>query len=287
VTFEELESFGFFGNNYEAGLSTIRFLTASGYDFRWQYFPGRRHTWANSDYDTQEKALRFIWQNWEAQPIETPAYSPTLAAVVDKAAPWQTVAPSTALPPRVSAVTAGGTYEASGGEIWLSPTTGRRRKVADGFQDISAVAVSSDLWRLYVSDRRQRYLLSLAITPDGSLKDLRKVNVLHIASGSSIIGAKMIAVDTQDRIFAATDAGIQVATPGSYVQMILPLPGDLAADNVVLDGQTLYATAGQRLFKRPVKVPGRTANSPSSAPSTAIDLKFISHPFVSGSHRDQ
>ena len=100
----------------------------------------------------------------------------------------------------------------------------RPRKVAEGFYDISGVAVSGDRWRLYIGDRRQRYLLSMTIAPDGSLKDLRKVNVLHIATDSIVIGAQDIAVDTQDRIYAATDAGIQVATPGTYVQMILPLP---------------------------------------------------------------
>ena len=67
--------------------------------------------------------------------------------------------------------------------------------------------------------------------------------MLQIATGSVVIGAQDIAVDTQDRIYAATDAGIQVATPGTYVQMILPLPGDVIADKVAFDGQTLYASS--------------------------------------------
>jgi hypothetical protein len=174
-----------------------------------------------------------------------------------------------------------GTYEPRGGEIWLVPKSGNPRKVAEGFHDISAVAVSSDRWRLYIGDRRQRYLLSMTIAPDGSLKDLRKVNVLHIATGSIVMGAQDIAVDTQDRI----DAGIQVATPGTYVQMILPLPGDLPADKVVFDGQTLYVTSGTRIFKRLVKVPGRAADSPISQPVATLDLKMQTHPFLTGDNR--
>ena len=58
----------FSGSNYEAGLAAIRFLTVSGYDFRWQYFPGKGHTWGNNDYDTQLNALGFIWKTWIASP---------------------------------------------------------------------------------------------------------------------------------------------------------------------------------------------------------------------------
>ena len=122
----------------------------------------------------------------------------------------------------------------------------------------------------------------MTIASDGSLKDLRKVNVLLIATDSIVIGARDIAVDTQDRIYAATDAGIQVATPGTYVQMILPLPRDLPADKVAFDGQTLYATSGTRTFKRLVKVPGRTADSPITQPVATLDLKMETHPFLTG-----
>ena len=75
--------------------------------------------------------------------------------------------------------------------------------------------MSSDLWRLYIGDRRQRYVLSMTIAADGSLKDLRRVNVLLLATDSSVIGAKDMALDTHDHLYIATDAGVQVATPGT------------------------------------------------------------------------
>lgn len=286
MTFNEFEPVGYWGNNYEVGLAMIRFLNLSGYEFMWQYFPGTGHTWGIGDYDTQLEALGFIWKDWASKPVAVGDYSRTLSAVVDKDSPW-TAVDGTPLPARVVASVDHGTYEARGKEIWLVPKDGDPRKVAEGFHDISTVAVSSDRWRLYIGDRRQRYLLSMTIAPDGSLKDLRKVNVLQIATGSIVIGAQDIAVDTQDRIYAATDAGIQVATPGTYVQMILPLPGDLPADKVVFDGQTLYVTSGPRVFKRSVKVTGRTASSPISAPSATLDLRMITHPFLTGTNRQQ
>jgi hypothetical protein len=60
MTFNEFEPVGYWGNNYEVGLAAIRFLKLSGYEFRWQYFPGTGHTWGIGDYDTQLKALGFI-----------------------------------------------------------------------------------------------------------------------------------------------------------------------------------------------------------------------------------
>jgi len=127
----------------------------------------------------------------------------------------------------------------------------------------------------------------MTIAADGSLKDLRRVNVLLLATDSSVIGAKDMALDTHDHLYIATDAGVQVATPGTYVQVILPLPNDLPADKVAFDGQTLYVTSGTRTFKRLLKVSGRAAGSSISQPSRALDLKFITHPFVTGTNRQQ
>jgi enterochelin esterase-like enzyme len=285
MTFNEFEPVGYWGNNYEVGLAMVRFLKLSGYEFMWQYFPKTGHTWGIADYDTQLKALGFIWKDWDSKPLAVGDYSRTLGMVVEKDSPWTAVGDRATLPTRVAASVEQGTYAARGGEIWLSPKAGNPRKVADGFHDLSSLAVSSDRWRLYIGDKRQRYLLSMTIAPDGSLKDLRKVNVLLIATNSVVIGAQDIAVDTQDRIYAATDAGIQVATPGTYTQMILPLHGDLPADKVVFDGQTLYAGSGDRIFKRHVKVPGRTADSPISPPVQTLDLKMTTHPFLSGDYR--
>src|SRR5437762_7146487 len=90
-----------------------------------------------------------------------------------------------------------------------------------------------------------------------SLKDLRRVNVLLLATDSSVIGAKDMALDTHDHLYIATDAGVQIATPGTYVQVILLLPNDLPADKVAFDGQTLYVTSGTRTFKRLLKVLGQ------------------------------
>ncbi len=287
LTFDEFEPVVFSGNNYEVGLAAIRFLTSSGYDFRWQYYPGKGHTWGINDYDTQLNALGFIWKNWVTKPVAVLDYSPTLNAVIDKNSPWQTVADQTLLPPRVAASVDRGTHEARGGEIWLVPKSAAPPKVAEGFNDISALTISSDLWRLYIADKRQRYVLSMSIAPDGSLKDLRRVNVLLLATGSTVMGARDMALDTRDRIYAATDAGIQVATPDTYVQMILPLPGDLPADKVVFEGQTLYVTSGSRIFKRLLKVTGRTAGSPMSPPLVALELKMITHPFLTGTNRQR
>ena len=55
-------------------------------------------------------------------------------------------------------------------------------------------------------------------------------------------------------------------SPGSYVQVILPLPGDLPADGVRFDGQTLYVSSGNRVFKSSSKPLAELQEVPSQQP---------------------
>jgi sugar lactone lactonase YvrE len=73
---------------------------------------------------------------------------------------------------------------------------------------------------------------------------------------SSATGADGMALDTDGWLYVTTKTGIQVFDPPGRVVAIInkPQPGSLS--NIVFGGSnrdTLYATAGDKVFKRPMK----------------------------------
>jgi sugar lactone lactonase YvrE len=148
---------------------------------------------------------------------------------------------------------------------------GKTRVAAVGFDEIGAVAVSSDRWRLYIADKKRRYIFAMSICPDGKLKDKYIHAPLHLAEDCRTVGASELCVDAQDRVYAATELGIQGITSMGITDCILPLPGDLPAEKIAFGGPAndiLYVQTGGGVFRRPWKVRGLREDDAPAAPST-------------------
>ena len=82
-------------------------------------------------------------------------------------------------------------------------------------------------------------------------------------------GADGIRVDRDGRLYSATSMGIQVCDQAGRVNCIIPTPnGDIA--NLCFGGpdfDTLFATCGDRVYKRKVKVKGANAFEPPIKPA--------------------
>ncbi|MCE5185361.1 MAG: hypothetical protein LLF76_04465 [Planctomycetaceae bacterium] len=145
--------------------------------------------------------------------------------------------------------------------------------VADGFGEVSAIILSSDRWRLYIADRTRRFIYAMSIMPDGSLGQLYKLAPLHLAHDCQNIGALDLCSDQDDRVYAATDLGVQGIVTFGLTDLIIPLPQDLPAEAVAfggLDHNILYVKSGKRLFKRKLKV-GAASTSLLPIPSRTPD----------------
>jgi gluconolactonase len=82
-------------------------------------------------------------------------------------------------------------------------------------------------------------------------------------------GADGIRVDRNGRLYVATRMGIQVCDQAGRVNCIIPTPNGRVA-NLCFGGpdfQTLFATCGDRVYKRKVKVKGANAFDPPIKPA--------------------
>ena len=128
------------------------------------------------------------------------------------------------------------------------------RTVADGFDDVSAVAVSSDKWILYIGDRRRGCIYQAPILSDGTLAPVRIFGPLHTPMDFRLPGAFDLCVDQDDRLYAATELGIQILRSGGFVDVILDNPENTPADRIWLtEDSWLYARCGEVTFRRKLR----------------------------------
>jgi len=160
------------------------------------------------------------------------------------------------------------------GKVWLIKASGDgkfsdRVLVDSGLRFPNGVAASPDQSLLYVDDSRSHWVYSYQIQPDGTLKDKQRYYHLHVPDTADESGADGMRADNAGRLYVATRMGLQVCDQAGRVNCIIPTPNGKAS-NVTFGGpdlDTLYVTAGDRVYKRKVK--------PKAAPSFAAPVKPV------------
>ncbi len=151
--------------------------------------------------------------------------------------------------------------------VWLIKPDGSKQIVDTGLKFSNGVAASPDQSLLYVDDSRSHWVYSYQIQPDGTLKDKQRYYHLHMPDTADESGADGMRADNAGRLYVATKMGLQVCDQAGRVNCIIPTPNGKAS-NVTFGGpdlDTLFVTAGDRVFKRKVK--------PKAAPSFAAPVK--------------
>jgi len=146
-------------------------------------------------------------------------------------------------------------------KIWLIRTNGGKSVVDTGIRFANGIALSPDQSLLYVDDYRSHWVYSYVIQPDGTLADKQKYYWLHERDVDDESGADGMRVDRDGRLYVATRSGIQVCDQAGRVQCILPTPNGRVS-NMTFAGpkfDTLYATCGDKVFKRRLNVTGANA----------------------------
>jgi gluconolactonase len=142
--------------------------------------------------------------------------------------------------------------------IWLVKPTGEKLVVDTGLKYANGIALSPDQTLLYVGDYRSHWVYSYVIQPDGTLTDKQRYYWLHERDVDDDVGADGMRVDRDGRLYVATRMGIQVCDQAGRVQCIVPTPSGRVA-NLCFGGEnfdTLFATCGDRVFKRKLNVTG-------------------------------
>lgn len=248
--YSENEPDDYFGSSFCAALEAQKALEFAGYDFDWAYYPGEGHCSRYNDRETANKVFRRLWRDWKTKPVTAPRNSPRVDAVIVPGRGWEETRYFPAEKPAP--------YHTRDRAVYYSSPEGERL-VGEGF---SSAALSSDRCRVYLTAKDRGVIVSAQVASDGSLFGFKRFSSLHCLTDFTFPGARDICVDVHDRIFAATELGVQSARSFGLVDAVLPLPDDRVPVRVALEGKNLYADCGDRIFVRPVKA-GPSGDTPT------------------------
>jgi gluconolactonase len=146
--------------------------------------------------------------------------------------------------------------------VYLVRPDGQKLQVDTGLKYANGIALSPDQRTLYVDDHRSRWVFRYQIQPDGTLKHKQRFCALVVPETADDTSADGIKVDRLGRLYVATRTGLlQICDGEGRVVAILPTP-NRRISNLTFGGpdfDVLYATAGDRVFRRKLKVQGANA----------------------------
>ena len=113
----------------------------------------------------------------------------------------------------------------------------------------------TDRGRRYRVAPDSRFVLADTLDAAGRTTGTYALSTLHIAWNARQVGANALALLADDRVLVATELGVQGVVSFGITDLILPLPGDLPADNIAVEGRTLYVSSGAHVFRRELRIP--------------------------------
>lgn len=257
----------FFGSSYYAACNAAKAFDYAGYDYKFDLFPNEGHCTRRGDPVLLRNVMKYLFANYP-DPVKTRMPQLRLRQTLAESSVWEET--NETFPVRSVVITLpGGKYCADAETVFFMPAgTTEKIPVYSGFRHITGLGLSTDGWRLYVSDRDSRFIYALTLEADHTVSSCYKLAPIHLAHDCRTIGASALAVAENDRVFAATDLGIQGIVSFGLTDIILPLPQDLPATDVALCENTLYAASGKRVFKRTLKIAERKdGQNPPSTPT--------------------
>ncbi len=280
LTVGTLEPDYYFGSSFYAACNAAKAFKFAGYRCHFELVKDGGHCALREDRDMLRRVMTFLWQDWQTEPVTVESRQIRIKNILSENSQWSDF--NGDWPSHSEVRTESGVYSCDGGRILLRrPNAESPEVVADGFGHLAALALSSDRWRLYAADTTRRFVYALSIKPNGELDEIYKLAPLHLAHDCREIGALDLCVAADDRVYAATELGIQGIVSFGLTDLILPLPNDLPADRVALeiDGDRqswLYAASGDKKFRRPVKIGPAKADqtTPPSSPEYGDDFDY-------------
>ena len=144
-------------------------------------------------------------------------------------------------------------------KVWFIDAERNKRVVHEGIERPNGIMLSPDQSLLTVADSWGKWVWSFQVQADGSLAHGQPFYRLETPDATSRSSADGMAMGSEGRLYVTTRVGLQICDqPGRVVGIIgKPHPGSLS--NVVFAGpelKTLYVTAGDKVFRRKVRMKG-------------------------------
>ncbi len=177
-----------------------------------------------------------------------------------------------------------GTYfsEAGRGRVWLINSANVKRVIFDNSKDGNiqtpyCVRILPDESGLVISDYDSRASWSFRFADDGSLIDGEPFYRLEMPdewpSGAMRSAARGFSFDDQGYAYFATGLGVQICDQPGRVVGIIRKPGPEELTDVVIAGpdrQTMYVTAGGKVYRRHIQRRGALAASGVTLPKPQL-----------------
>ncbi len=257
--YSEEEPDDYFGSSFCAADDVERSLRFAGYEMMTQYHPLEGHCSRRCSYEDALERMRFLWKDWQTEPVKVKKLSPRTEQLISLEFPWEETQepfPTKEVAVSNGALSAAGIYVADGENVYFVSEDGVEQKVADGMGNISSLAISSDRWRLYIGSLDRGCVYATNICPNGTLTGRYLHSALHMETDFQHPGIFDLCVDSKDRIFAATELGIQCIRSFGLIDVILPLPGSSVPQKIAFGGKDmdyLYVKSGNKIFRRKMK----------------------------------
>lgn len=157
--------------------------------------------------------------------------------------------------------------------VWFLSPDGNKRVVHEGIEFPNGIMLSPDQSLLTVVDYRGKWVWSFQVGQNGELLHGQPFYRLETGDENGSASGDGMTMDTEGYLWVATKEGLQVCDQPGRVTAILskPQPGPLS--NVVFGGKdldTIYVTAGDKVFKRKVNRKGLNAWSPVKPPKPGL-----------------
>ncbi|GAB3945998.1 SMP-30/gluconolactonase/LRE family protein [Spirosoma harenae] len=143
-------------------------------------------------------------------------------------------------------------------QVWLIQPTGKKQVVDTEYFAAGGITLSPDQTLAYIADNDSHWVYSYSIKSDGTLANKQQYYWLHAPDTANNAGAEGLKTDRDGRLYVATRMGIQVCDQAGRVNAILPTPNGKVSD-LCFGGTNfdiLYATCGDKVYKRKLNVKG-------------------------------
>ena len=161
--------------------------------------------------------------------------------------------------------------ESKPSQIWCYSPKGVKKVVDVDIKYPTGITLFPDHSLLFVADGHSHWIYSFQIAADGSLQNAQRFHYLHVPASADHASAGGLAVDSDGRLYVATNMGVQVCDPGGRVTCILPTPTGQPT-SLCFGGEnygTLLVTCGDVVYRRKLKIEGAPAHALPSKPEKA------------------
>jgi sugar lactone lactonase YvrE len=149
----------------------------------------------------------------------------------------------------------------------------KKRIVFEGIESPQSIGLSADQSLLYVSQGQGKWVWSFQVQNDGSIANGQPFYRMERPDDDASDYARGLIADTEGYLYVATQLGVQVCDQAGRVTSILNAPPSAQVTSLAFGGpdlQTLYVTAGDKVYKRHLRRKGVLTGSPVKPPTPRL-----------------